>query len=278
MVSRISVVVITCGRPAETKAAVHSLLNQSIKPLEILFIDNGSNPPISQETTDNPTVKLTRFNKLVGTSAARNYGIRIARGDYVAFIDDDCLPTTNWLEEINNGIEAGYEILGGPLQPKFMASPPEWLEWSKYRKFWWGVGVGNDRTGEIWGGNMVFKKEVFRKIGMFNQTIGPQGKKRLGFEDVELINRGKKCCKILFMPKAVVFHRITAERMTIRYIARWSYYKGKTDQLILGHKVLETCRQILLALALNVNPSKISKKSYRIRRIAWMAELLGRLL
>jgi glucosyl-dolichyl phosphate glucuronosyltransferase len=267
-------VVISHNRAIEAKAAVESLFCQTFKPLEVVFIDNASDPPITINTKNVGMLRQIRFNEFVGASVARNTAIGIAKGAYIAFIDDDCIATASWLEEIQKGIDAQYEILGGSIEPKFMATPPDW--W-KSGVFFWGVGVGNAFSKEIWGGNMIFKREVFDKIGLFNSRIGRQSGKLLGYEETELINKGIACCKTLFITKAKVFHRVTASRMTIRYILRWSYYWGKTEKAVNGFKPIDTTVEIIIALIMNLNPNKIATKCKRIKRMAWMTQLLGRL-
>lgn len=90
MKSTISVVVTTYNRPQEVKDAVDSLLNQSIKPLEIIIIDDGSSSPLRMEV-DDQKLRLVRFDEEIGLSNTRNYGVKIAKGEYVAFMDDDCI-------------------------------------------------------------------------------------------------------------------------------------------------------------------------------------------
>jgi glycosyltransferase involved in cell wall biosynthesis len=51
-------------------------------------IDDASNPPLQLKSLS-PIVRIVRFDNEVGASKARNYGIKIAKGDYIAFIDDD---------------------------------------------------------------------------------------------------------------------------------------------------------------------------------------------
>jgi len=281
MKNRISVVVITYNRPDAVKAAVNSLLNQSLEPFEIILIDNGSSSPLRLETIDARRLKLVRLNQLVGLSNARNYGIKIAKGEYFAFIDDDCIPSIQWLEEVQKGIEAGYDILGGPLRPKFMATPPEW--WTE-EEFGYCAGVGNAKTQEIWGGNLIIRKAVFDKIGFFNTRIGRQKGKLLGREEVELISKAKSYFKLLFLPKAVVFHQVPSERMTFRYITRLNYYIGKTAKLESKNKHMESIIYFLMPIIMKkfspskFSPSKISPQSKRIKKIAGMAQLFGRIV
>jgi glycosyltransferase involved in cell wall biosynthesis len=276
MQSRISVVIVNYNRPHEVKNAVQSLLNQSKEPFEIIIIDDASKSPL-KINIDNSKMKLIRFDKEIGLSAARNFGIRIAKGEYVAFIDDDAVATRNWIEEVQNGIKAGGEILGGPLKPMFRSAPPKW--WSE-KDLGYFVGVGNSESKQIWGANMVFKKEVFQKIGVFNPKIGRQKGKLLALEDANLISKGKKSCKVLFLPKAEVLHLVRPQRLTLRYIIRWSYNHGKSQRIELGNDDFLITRWRLGALRLFfravikfLNP--FSKSTVKVLQVAYMAETVG---
>jgi GT2 family glycosyltransferase len=271
----ISVVVVTYNRPKDVMDTVHSLVNQSFRPLEIVVIDDGSNPPLSVKF-DIKNLKLTRFDEEVGACNARNYGIKVAKGDYVAFIDDDAIADKYWLEEIQKGIEVGADILGGLLNPIYETSPPKW--WNE-KDFGYYTGIGN-WGGWIWGANMVVRKEVFRKAGLFRSELGPQKGKHLGGEELDLINRAKSMgYRVLFMPKAIVYHKVKPHRMTLRHILRWEYYYGKSLKIINGYNPLKTTILLFLGLLSMANPKVIlSEPSVRIKKIAWVIELFGQFI
>jgi glycosyltransferase involved in cell wall biosynthesis len=271
--TRISVIIVTYNRPKEVKEAVDSLVNQSVRPFEIIIIDDASSPPLRMKV-DGSEMKLIRFDKEIGLSRARNYGIDVARGEYVAFIDDDCIASKHWIEEIQKGIRAGGDILGGPLRPRFRTKPPKW--WNE-KILGYFVGVGNSEKRDIWGANMVFRKEVFRKIGVFNPSIGRQKGKLLAGEDSYLIAKGKENCKILFMANAEVFHLVRSERLTLSYIIRWAYYSGKSQKIAYGPNPLAFYR-FLKAMIEWLNPFIRSGKSGRILKVAIMAEQVGTII
>jgi len=95
---RVSVVIPTCNRAHDVCDAIDSALGQTFRDLEVLVVDDGS-------TDDTPEVIRRRFGSEprlellrqanAGAGAARNRGIRRARGEYVAFLDSDDL----WLPE-----------------------------------------------------------------------------------------------------------------------------------------------------------------------------------
>src|SRR5690625_1785415 len=89
----ISVVIPTHNRPEGLKASLDSLLAQTVAPTEVLVIDDGSNPPVSKNVFRNfpksTKTVLLRNSTARGANNARNRGVRTAKGDFIAFLDDD---------------------------------------------------------------------------------------------------------------------------------------------------------------------------------------------
>lgn len=95
----VSVVVCTRNRHDDVARCLKSLEHQSQPPLEVLVIDQ-SDEPIANGDFFHVHATAQR-----GTSKARNEGISLARGDVIAFIDDDCTVTPNWLRSISDAFE-----------------------------------------------------------------------------------------------------------------------------------------------------------------------------
>lgn len=278
MKGSISIIVVTYNRPKDVKETVDSLLNQSAKPYEMILLDDGSNPPLS-EKFDAANLRMIRFDREVGVSAARNYGVKIARGEYVAFIDDDAVADSHWLEEIQKGIDVGADVLGGPLEPLYEEKPPKW--WNE-KDFGHYVSIGNapnkykDFTPGIWSSNMALRKRIFGEVGYFNPKVGRQKGKLLAREDVDLINRAKeKGCRILFLPRAKVFHKVKPDRMTLQYILRWEYYMGKSYNILYGYHPLKTSFELITSVLAMVT-SLVSRKPRKISKIARVIRCLAR--
>ena len=110
MKERVSVILVTYNRPKDVKEAVESLLNQSVKPFEVIVIDDGSAPPMNIDFR-RENLKVIRFDQEVGISNARSYGVNIAKGECIAFTDDDGIAEKNWVEEIQKGLESA-DVVG----------------------------------------------------------------------------------------------------------------------------------------------------------------------
>lgn len=82
-----SVIVPTHGRPAFLLEAVTSVLSQSFTDTEVIVVDDGNDTPV--ELPADERVRVLRHEVTRGAAAARNSGIRAARGRYISFLDDD---------------------------------------------------------------------------------------------------------------------------------------------------------------------------------------------
>ena len=71
--------------------AVRSVLEQTYKNLEVIIVDNGSDEPLKTENElyMDPRVRTYITPELLGASGARNAGIKLATGEYIAFLDAD---------------------------------------------------------------------------------------------------------------------------------------------------------------------------------------------
>ena len=85
---RATVVIATCDRPDVVDRAVASALAQTEPDVEVVVVDDGTTAPFALRT-DDPRVRVLRTSGRQGANRARNLGLRAARGEWVAFLDDD---------------------------------------------------------------------------------------------------------------------------------------------------------------------------------------------
>ncbi len=98
-----SVVVPTCGRSELLPLAVASVLRQTVADLEVLVVDDGAGT--TGTLPDDPRVRVLSRSERGGAAAARNTGIRAARGRYLTFLDDDDELTADRLALARHGLE-----------------------------------------------------------------------------------------------------------------------------------------------------------------------------
>jgi len=93
----VSVIIPTCNRARLLHRTLESVLKQSSENLEVIVVDDGSTEAVAASA--DPRVRVLRNPKPTGVSAARNRGIAAARGEWIAFCDDDDLWAPNKLQE-----------------------------------------------------------------------------------------------------------------------------------------------------------------------------------
>jgi glycosyltransferase involved in cell wall biosynthesis len=113
----VSVVIPTKDRPEMLRRAVVSVIGQAYTPVELIVVDDGSADPAREAIGDLEAGDLERFvirrhEKNQGGAAARNTGIREARGEYIAFLDDDDRWTPHKLTKQVEALQEAGEAAG----------------------------------------------------------------------------------------------------------------------------------------------------------------------
>ncbi len=127
-----------------------------------------------------------------GPAANRNCGARLARGQWLAFTDDDCLPEPGWLEAYAAAIQAhrGEPVLEGSVH----AGRP--------RRSLGEISPTKDSGSKMWSCNFAIPRSLFQSLGGFDERFP-----HADLEDVELSVRIRKAGHALvFVPAASVCH------------------------------------------------------------------------
>jgi glycosyltransferase involved in cell wall biosynthesis len=93
----VSVVICTRDRPRDLERCLESVARLDPQPLEVLVVDQGSEPRLPAIQV--PRVRHCPMNSR-GLSRARNLGLELARGEIVAFLDDDCTVGPTWAGDV----------------------------------------------------------------------------------------------------------------------------------------------------------------------------------
>jgi glycosyltransferase involved in cell wall biosynthesis len=158
----VSAIIAAYNREAYLSDAIESIMNQTYRNLEIIVIDDGS--------TDNTKEVALRFAPLVryyyqpngGIAAAWNRGIKLASGDFFAFLDADDLWTDNKIEQQMNVIreDAKLDIAFG-LVKQFYS--PELSEGERQK-----LRCPDDMVPGVSAITMLIRRESFFKVGWFD--------------------------------------------------------------------------------------------------------------
>ena len=118
----VSVIVPVFNDERRIETCVKALLAQTYPHdcYEVIVVDNGSTDATREVVGRHPVVLLSE-TQMRGSYAARNTGLRHARGEIIAFTDSDCTPVAKWIAEGVHAIQAGADLVGGNV--RFVFSP-----------------------------------------------------------------------------------------------------------------------------------------------------------
>jgi len=159
-----TVVIPTCDRPTAVCKAVDAALSQTRPPQQVLVIDNGRRG-CRDLLIGTPGVEYHRIISRAGVSQARNFGISIATGGWIAFLDDDDLWPPDYLEEMFKAIDEGP--VDGLIARKDRYSDGTVIPYKDptehamtVESLLAGVGMG--------GSNVIVKRAVLCQIGGYD--------------------------------------------------------------------------------------------------------------
>jgi glycosyltransferase involved in cell wall biosynthesis len=230
-----SVVICTysADRWDELVAAVASAQAQSPAPLEVVIVVDHNAALYDRVCRELHGVVAVPNSEQRGLSGARNSGIAVARGELIAFLDDDAEAEPGWLAALCEPYDGGRVLgVGGAILPRWERGEARWFP----AEFNWVVGCSYaglpDRPAPVRnliGCNMSFRAEPLRALGGFRHEIGRVGTRPLGCEETELCIRLAQRWPgslLIHQPRAVVRHRVPAERTSWRYFRRRCYAEG----------------------------------------------------
>jgi glycosyltransferase involved in cell wall biosynthesis len=204
----VSVIIPTRNRKDLLKNNLESIFNQSypINRYEIIVVDNssidGTAEMINVLQSKNPYTLRYYRKKDDGPGSSRNLGISKARGDIIAFIDDDCVADHEWIER---GVAKMGERVG-LVQGKTLPNPNQIRRTFSHTK---------EITAEDFNYqtcNIFYRKNSIDQVdGFSTEFIGPDrfGMPMWGGEDTDLAWRVKKGgWKSVFAENAIVYHHV----------------------------------------------------------------------
>jgi GT2 family glycosyltransferase len=240
----ISVIVCTRDRAETLERCLESLLNCSPGPEEILVVDNCPTSDATRQLVDRyPRVQYV-LERREGLDMARNTGIRHARGQILAFADDDVTVHADWIRRLGECFSDSQVMAATGL-----VLPAE-LETEAQGMFeqYWGFNRGyrvltydsnyfemlKPRGVPAWqvgaGANMAFRREAFDVVGDFDVRLdvgaaGCSGDSELWYR---LLAAGLTC---RYDPRVTAFHYHRKEMIALRHQMYW-YMRGHTAALL----------------------------------------------
>src|SRR5437899_2082026 len=236
-----SVVIPTHNRRATLAALLERAAPQATAAgAEVVVVDNGS--------TDGTREALARLEadgrvRVVreptpGATRARNAGARAARGDVVAFVDDDALPSNGWLAALLAAFEnPRVAAAGGRVRLRFAGALPAWWD-ATLATYLAAYDLGPepaDLGARPWydsprGLNLAVRRAALLAVGGFKLRLGPRaGRPSVGEESdlcFRLLARGHE---IRYVPSAVVEHLVDPARLHPRWFFQRAFWTGWSE-------------------------------------------------
>ncbi len=216
---RVSVIVCTRNRSDTISPCLESIAAavSSAAPIEaeVIIVDNGSTdgtPGVIAAWANKQTFPVSLILEArKGLSVARNCALRAAQGDLIAFTDDDCRLSSQYINDLlqHDAKDTGLVLRGGrvdlgdlndlPLTIKIGTSEQRWQRST--------ASVRHQNLGDsLLGCNLTMRKELVQVIGYFDERLGA-GSKIPGGEDIDYIYRAYRSgVTIAYVPNMAVTH------------------------------------------------------------------------
>ncbi len=210
---------------------VDSVLNQRPRPEQVIVVTDHNDALADRVRSELPMVTLLRNESTRGVSGTRNTGARHATTDLIAFVDDDIIVRPGWLAGMIAPFSDPLVVgTGGAIQPVWTTHPrwvPDEFLWA-YGASYPGLPTTPAPVRNVWSASMVVRREVFAAVDGFREGFGKVGR-RSSPEDTDLCLRMAEAGhgRWIYLPDAVVGHRVEPDRSTVRYFLTRCYHEGR---------------------------------------------------
>ena len=221
--------------------------------VQILVIDNYHNLQNHKELSEicavHDYIDLV-WEKKPGLSNARNMAIKKCSTEYIGFLDDDCIASSNYLKVCINTIQNfEFSCFGGHIASWWKFGRVKWLPENYGEKPKLAERTVPIQEGYIWGGNMVYRLSSLIMVGGFPVGVGMQAKKLgYGAENIVQINMRKLGETIGYIPDLIVKHIVSKEKLHVSWHIRAAYATSRDgrdvfpEQYTFKHKTKEFLR------------------------------------
>ena len=234
----ISIVVCTYNRVVVLKDVLQTLAEQTLDDsfFELIIVDNNSSDgtdKVAREFCSNHQNMRYILERQQGLSCARNRGWQEGKGEYIAYVDDDCKIPNQFLEIAKSIIEKEAPIVfGGPAFAFYNSEKPYWYkdEYGSHEPFSEVRVLTKDECHKIFGMNMFFRRFVLEDVGGFDPKLGMIGNKVAYCEETALLLRVAKKFpdyKYYYDPELYVYHLVQQERMSVAWLVKATISLGR---------------------------------------------------
>lgn len=285
----VTVCIATYRRPERLAELLHDLAQQERRPDQIVVVDNdasGSARAVIDEyaASDPPCAVDYDIQPHRNIAMTRNRTVSLARGRWIAFIDDDERAPVPWLKQLlDSATEYGADGVLGPVEPDVPPSAPAWIRRGRFYDF------PRTRTGEpvplnrMRFGNVLLRGEYLRtEPGPFDVRYGLT----TGEDGDLLVRLARKGARIIWCDRAAVKEPIEARRLSLRWLLRRALSGGQEfgRQTLRGsyHRIgplgrlrffARACSQLAIAIGLSL----VCLPAGRHHAVAWLVKAAANL-
>ncbi len=235
----VSVIIPTYKRPDTLARAINSVLSQTYPKIEVIVVDDNSPDSEGRKLTENVMVEFENNSKVLyikhpynkNGSAARNTGAKVAKGKYVAFLDDDDqflpLKIESQIERMENLPDDWGFCYSKHFSKKPNGKPIESTECHEGSLY---VEALQRTLGFAAGSNLLIRKDVFIEIGGFDETFVKN-------QDLELVAKLLRNYKVAYVetPGLIVNVHLEKrifdfEKQTQLYLERFKPFLDELDE------------------------------------------------
>lgn len=211
--------------------------------VDVLVVDSGSGEAEAAAVALIAAAHGAQHIRLAetGLSAARNAALAAAQGTWIAYLDDDAIPASDWVAVLLETIarEPDLAATGGSILPRWQVNLP----------IWWPPGLravltiidtvrkGDEGADEVepYAANIAFRRDLLIEFGGFPACLGRRGSLLLSNEETYILRRMRKArLKVRFNPDLVVHHEIARERLRPDWLVQRQHWSGVSEAIMLG--------------------------------------------
>jgi len=240
----VSVLVVNYNGKEYLEKCLHSILSCEYQNIEIIVVDNGSkdgsDSVLNNFERENSHFHTIFLDKNYGPAYARNRGVELAKGKYIAFLDNDTEPTRDWLIESVKVMESNSKI--GACQCKLLLlMDKQKFDYAGDYLSQFGFLIQKADFNEVDHGQydyvdevlsaksaaMVILKKVFVEVGGFDEDYF------MYLEETDLCWRvWLNGYRVVFIPLSIVYHAFAGSSKIDANIEYRSWYHGSKNYVM----------------------------------------------
>lgn len=232
-------IIIPCSRPEQVSRTLENLTQQTYprEQVEILLVGSDC-----ASLGDLYPVRIIESEPHPYPGKARNLGAHAALGNYLLFLDDDCEPAADWIEQNVRALAPAHVgAVGGRIAGKSRKFFARCIDFARF-----GFAQTRQQARETWicSASLGVKRQAFAAVRGFHEELRTE-------EDVDFCFRlWSSGYKTFYQPAIAVLH--DHQRTTFKDLVRYSYFSGRVSglfvkrlypQLSLRNKLLTAIQQ-----------------------------------